>query len=397
MQPRPFVSRTADSIPPSGIREFFDLVATQDDVISLGVGEPDFPTPWKICDAVVDALRRGVTSYTSNYGLLELREAIAEDIYKRYGVEYDPGREILITAGVSEGMDVGMRAILDPGDEVIVAEPCYVSYKPCVVFAGGVPVVVATSADNDFRLQAAQIQEALTPQTKALLIGYPNNPTGAVMSRPELAQLAEIAEQHDLLVISDEIYGHLTYEGQHTCFSSLPDMKPRTLLLNGFSKAYAMTGWRIGYACGPAPIIEAMMHIHSYTALCSSVLAQVGAIEALRNCEAEMTEMIAQYDHRRRLFVNGLNEIGLPCFEPRGAFYTFPSIQGTGLSSGKFSQALLLEEKVATVPGDAFGECGEGYIRCTYASSIDQLKEALSRMAQFLDKLDSGKLPVSYA
>lgn len=386
------LSQTVRNLPPSGIREFFDLVATQDDIISLGVGEPDFATPWKICDAAVSAMRCGVTSYTSNYGLLELREAIAEDIYSRYGVEYDPGSEILITAGVSEGMDLGMRAILDPGDEVIVPEPCYVSYKPCVALASGVPVVVSTSADHDFKLGAAAVTEAITPRTKALLIGYPNNPTGAVMLRPELAQLADIAQEHDLLVISDEIYGHLTYEGHHTCFASLPDMKERTLLLNGFSKAYAMTGWRIGYACGPGPIIEAMMRIHGYTALCSSVLAQVGATEALRNCAAEMADMMAQYDQRRRLFVKGLSDIGLPCVEPRGAFYAFPSVEHTGLSSRQFCQGLLFEEKVATVPGEAFGECGERHVRCTYATDIDQLKEALSRMERFLSKLDDGKL-----
>lgn len=387
-----FVSQTVESIPPSGIREFFDLVATQDDVISLGVGEPDFSTPWKICDAAIDALQRGVTSYTSNYGLLELREAIAQDIHKRYAVEYNPDSEILITAGVSEGMDVAMRAILDPGDEVIVPEPCYVSYKPCVMLAGGRPAAVSTSADNDFKPEPSQVRKAITPRTKALLIGYPNNPTGAVLARPELIQLAEIAEEYNLLVVSDEIYSHLTYDGPHTCFASLPDMKPRTVLLNGFSKAYAMTGWRVGYACGPASIIEAMTRIHSYTALCSSVLAQVGAVEALHNCETEMTKMIAQYDQRRRLFVKRLNEIGLSCCEPRGTFYAFPAIHHTGLTSREFSRALLMEEGVATIPGDAFGQCGEGYVRCSYATRIDQLKEALNRMERFLSKLHSGKL-----
>ncbi len=387
-----FISRTVASIPPSGIREFFDLVTTRDDVISLGVGEPDFATPWKICDAAIEALRRGVTSYTSNYGLLELRETIAQDISKRYALRYDPGSEILVTAGVSEGMDVAMRAILNSGDEVIVPEPCYVSYKPCVVLAGGRPVVVCTSADDDFRPQSSQMREVITPRTKALLIGYPNNPTGAVLSRSALLQLAEIAEEHNLLVVADEIYSHLTYDGPHTCFASLPDMKPRTILLNGFSKAYAMTGWRVGYACGPAPIIEAMMRIHSYTALCSSVLAQVGAVEALHNCDGEMAQMIAQYDQRRRLFIKGLNEIGLTCCQPQGTFYAFPSIKHTSLTSREFCRALLIEEGVATVPGDAFGQCGEGYIRCTYATGMDQLKEALSRMERFLSKLHRDQL-----
>ena len=379
-------------MPPSGIREFFDLVLGMEDVISLGVGEPDFATPWKICDAVMDSLRRGVTSYTSNSGLLKLREAIADDIEGRYGVAYDPETEIVITMGVSEGMDVAMRALLSPGDEVIVPEPCYVSYKPCVSFAGGTPVGVPTRIEHEFRPQPEDIEAAITPNTRGILIGYPNNPTGAVMSRDDLAAVAEVAQQHDILVLSDEIYGHLTYNGEHTCFPSLPGMRERTLLLNGFSKAYAMTGWRVGYACGPSEIIEAMVRIHAYTALCAPISGQIGATEALRTCEREMREMVAQYDQRRRVFITGLNEIGLPCFEAKGAFYAFPSIAHTGLSSKQFSRHLLFEEKVAAVPGTAFGQCGEGHIRCTYATSMEQLKEALSRMERFLRNVEAGKI-----
>ena len=392
MSQRQLVSQLVDSMPASGIREFFDIVASRDDVISLGVGEPDFPTPWKICDAVVGGLRRGMTSYTSNYGMLELREAIAEDISTRYGIDYDPGSQILITSGVSEGLDLVMRAMLDPGDQVIVPEPCYVSYQPCVVLAGGEPVTVATQADDQFKLRPEAVREVVTDRTTALLISYPNNPTGAVMSRDELGEIAEVTAEHDLVVISDEIYSHLTYDGVHTCFASLPGMKERTVVLNGFSKAYAMTGWRVGYACGPPEIIEAMTRIHSYTALCASAIAQIGAIAALRSCEAEMKQMIAQYDQRRRLFVAGLNEIGLPCGEPKGAFYTFPCIEHTGLTSEQFARALLFEEAVAAVPGTAFGESGQGYLRCTYATDLEQLQEALARIERFLKKLANGEV-----
>ena len=390
-QRRP-VSQLVESMPASGIREFFDIVASRDDVISLGVGEPDFPTPWKICDAVLGGLRQGRTSYTSNYGMRELREAIAEDISARYGVDYDPGSQILITSGVSEAMDLVMRAVLDPGDQVIVPEPCYVSYKPCVVLTGGEPLTVATRADDEFKLRPEAVREAVTDRTIALLISYPNNPTGAVMSREELGEIAEVAAECDLVVISDEIYGHLTYDGAHTCFASLPGMKERTVVLNGFSKAYAMTGWRVGYACGPPEIVEAMTRIHSYTALCASAVAQIGAIAALRSCEAEMKQMIAQYDQRRRLFVAGLNEIGLACGEPKGAFYTFPYIEHTGLTSEQFAKALLFEEAVAAVPGNAFGESGQGYLRCTYATGVEQLKEALVRIERFLKKLAKGEV-----
>jgi aminotransferase len=381
-------------MPPSGIREFFDLVIGRDDVVSLGVGEPDFATPWKICDAVIDSLRNGATSYTSNHGLIELRRAISTDIATRYGVEYHPETEIVVTMGVSEGMDVAMRAILNPGDEVIVPEPCYVSYKPSVVFAGGVPVTITTYEKDDFKLRPEALRAAITPKTRALVIGYPSNPTGAVMTGKELAQIAAVAREHDLIVLSDEIYAHLTYDGTHTCFSSLPGMRERTLILNGFSKAYAMTGWRIGYACGPAEIVNAMVRIHAYTALCAPIMGQIGATEALLHCEDEMRRMVSAYDQRRRLFVAGLNEIGLRCFEPRGAFYAFPSIEATGLKSRAFAKSLLFEESVAAVPGDAFGPCGEGYLRCTYATSLDNLKLALERMHGFLEKLRGGSIAV---
>lgn len=383
-------SRLARELPPNGIREFFDLVQTRADVISLGVGEPDFATPWDICDAAIEGMRRGATSYTSNYGTLELREAIAEDLAQRYGVAYDPTCEILITNGVSEAMDLAMRALLDPGDEVVVGEPCYVSYKPCVEMAGGRAVTLATRMEDRFILKPEALEAAVTPQTRAFTLCYPNNPTGAVMTRDELLPLARLAEERDLLVISDEIYAHLTYVGTHTCFSSLPGMRERTLLLNGFSKAYAMTGWRLGYACGPAEIIDSMMRIHSYTALCAPALAQVAAVEALRHGEEEMRRMVAHYDQRRRLLLQGYQDLGLPCFEPRGAFYTFPSIAHTGLTSAQFAQGLLFEENVAAVPGTAFGPCGEGHIRATYATHIDQLKEALVRIERFLDKIKSG-------
>lgn len=383
-----------EHMPPSGIREFFDLTLGMEGVVTLGVGEPDFATPWKICDAVVDSLRRGQTSYTSNYGLMELREAIAEDLGMRWGVDYDPAAELIVTMGVSEAMDVAMRALLSPGDEVVVPEPCYVSYKACVSMAGGKPVVVPCTVEHDFRPQVSDLEAAITPRTRGLIIGYPNNPTGTVMSREDLLQIARLAEKHDLFVVSDEIYAHLTYDGEHTCFASLPGMRERTILMNGFSKAYAMTGWRIGFTAAPSDLIEGMVRIHAYTALSAPISGQIGAIEALQHCEREMHEMVRDYDQRRRVFIKGLNDIGLPCFEARGAFYAFPSIAHTGLTSKQFSKALLYDEKVAAVPGTAFGDCGEGYLRCTYAQSMDNLKEALVRMERFLGKLNAGKVQV---
>ncbi len=388
------LSRLAERLQPSGIREFFDLVVGMDNVISLGVGEPDFPTPWRICDAVVDSLRHGQTSYTSNRGLLELRVEIAHYLERRYGVQYDPETEILVTVGVSEALDVVMRALLDPGDEVLVPDPSYVSYGPCVELAQGRPVFIPTRLEDEFKLQPDTVSGAVTNNTRALLIGYPNNPTGAVMTRADLEDVARVAVANDLVVVSDEIYAELTYEGEHTCVPSLPGMRERTVLLNGFSKAYAMTGWRVGYACGPEDIIEAMVRIHAYVALCAPIVAQTAAIEALRNGAGDRARMIADYDQRRRVFVGGLNRIGLTCFEPRGAFYAFPSIQHTGLTSQQFSRALLEDQKVAAVPGSAFGHCGEGHIRCTYASSIADLREALARMERFLYRLEAGEIDV---
>jgi len=387
MSERDRLSAMARALPPSGIREFFDLVMGMDDVISLGVGEPDFATPWHICDAAIASLRRGMTSYTSNLGLMELREAIARDMHSRWGVGYSAADQIIVTVGVSEALDLTMRALLDPGDEVIVPEPCFVAYKPAVLMAGGVPVTVCTEEDDEFRLLPEALEAAITPRTKALLIGYPNNPTGATMGREDLLPIAEICRRHDLLVLSDEIYALLTYQGEHTCFSSLPGMFERTLVFNGFSKAYAMTGWRLGYACGPADLIEALNRLHAYTIMCAPVSAQVAAMEALRGGEHEMRQMIAEYDQRRRLLVKGLNELGLPCFMPSGAFYAFPNIAHLGLSSREFSRRLLFEQKVAAVPGTAFGDCGEGYLRCTYATSTENLKLALQRLGEFIASL----------
>ena len=381
------VSPLVRSIPPSGIRRFFDIVAEMKGVISLGVGEPDFVTPWHIRESCVHGLQRGYTSYTSNYGLLELREEITQMIETDYGVSYNPKCEALVTVGVSEALDLAMRAILSPGDEVLVPEPCYVSYKACVTLAGGVPVSVCCTREHEFRVTVDQLAASLTPRTKALLIGYPNNPTGAVMPREQLATIAKFAEEHDLIVISDEIYANLTYDGKHTCFSALPEMRDRTILLNGFSKAYAMTGWRIGYALGNEDFIAAMTKIHQFTMLCAPITAQIAAIEALKQGKPSRERMVAEYDKRRRLMVEGFRNMGLDCFEPKGAFYVFPSIQNTGLTSLEFAEKLLQAEKVALVPGDAFGACGEGYVRCSYAASSKNLAEALDRIGRFVKPL----------
>ncbi|MBP2644832.1 MAG: patA [Firmicutes bacterium] len=372
------------SLPPSGIRRFFDIVAEMKGVVSLGVGEPDFVTPWHIRESCVYGLQQGYTAYTSNYGLLELRHEITKLFERQYGVSYDHRREALVTVGVSEALDLAMRAILTPGDEVLIPEPCYVSYTACVSLAGGVPVTVPTLMENEFRVTVEQLEALVTPRTKALLIGYPNNPTGAIMPKEELASIADFAKKHDLIVISDEIYGDLTYSGTHTCFSSLPDMRDRTILLNGFSKAYAMTGWRIGYALSNPDFIAAMNKIHQYTMLCAPVTAQIAAIEALKNGQCAKEQMLREYNRRRRLMVDGLKKIGLSCFEPKGAFYIFPSIKETGLTSLEFAEELLKKEKVAIVPGDAFGTSGEGFVRCSYASSTANLTEALTRIERFV-------------
>jgi len=380
------LAQRISSVPPSGIRKFFDIIATMDDVISLGVGEPDFDTPGHITQAGIRSLERGETSYTSNSGMLELREELSKHLNRLYGVEYSPADELLITVGVSEALYLALLTAVDLGDEVIVPEPCFVSYKPGVIFAGGTPVTVEAGVENGFEITAAEIEGKITSKTKALLIGYPNNPTGAVMSRTRLEEIAAVAEKHDLIVISDEIYDRLVYGVEHVCFSSLPNMRERTILLGGFSKTYAMTGWRLGYAAASAPVLDGMRKAHQYMIMCAPTTAQVAGIEALRNGEKAVQEMLAEYDQRRRVIVDGLNSIGMPCFEPQGAFYAFPSIQNTSLSSEEFSEKLLFEQKVAVVPGTAFGQCGEGYVRCAYATSMVNIEEALGRMEDIVKR-----------
>ena len=378
------ISQKVHSISPSGIRKFFDLLSSVEGVISLGVGEPDFVTPWHIREAATDSLEKGYTMYTSNYGMLELRQELAKYLEHHYGVSYQPEREILVTVGVSEGLDLAVRAILNPGDEVIIPDPWYVSYPPCVILAGGTPVFVPLSKQNNFVLKAEDVEPLINKQTKAILIGYPSNPTGAVMSREELAEIAKLAQKYNLLVISDEIYARLVYGVEHTCFASLPGVKEQTILLGGFSKAFAMTGWRIGYIAANPQLIEAMLKIHQYTMLCVPTMSQMAGIEALRSGEDDVAKMVKEYDRRRRFIVRKLNEIGLPCFEPKGAFYAFPSIEATGMSSEEFAERLLMEEQVAVVPGSAFGQCGEGFVRCCYATSLASIEEALKRMERFV-------------
>lgn len=382
------LSPAVQSIAPSGIRKFFDIAAKMQDVISLGVGEPDFVTPWSIRESCVYGLERGYTSYTANRGTLELRQEISNFFSIRHGVEYNPETEILVTVGVSEAMDLAMRAITSPGDEVLIPEPCYVSYKACTTLAGGIPIAVPTKLENEFRIRPEDLEKYLTPKTRSIIIGYPNNPTGAIMEREDLEAIAKFAEDHDLIVISDEIYGELTYGGRDPiCFSSLEGMRDRTIVLNGFSKAYAMTGWRIGYALGVPEIIAAMTKIHQYTMLCAPITAQMAAVEALRHGEKYMKKMVAEYDRRRKLIHEGFSKIGFPAFEPKGAFYIFPDITSSGLSSDEFAEKLLEREHVAVVPGSAFGNCGEGHIRCSYATSIDKISEALNRIEHFKKNL----------
>jgi len=380
------VKKNIKEMPFSGIRKFFDLASGIKGVISLGVGEPDFITPWHICEAGVYSLEKGYTNYTSNCGLEELRREITGYLLRRFNLQYDYSREIVVTVGASEAIDIALRSVLEPGDEVIIPEPCFVAYKPCTVMAGGVAKTVATREADHFKLRSEDLEKAITPRSKVLLMCYPNNPTGAVMTEKELQAIAGIVEKHDLLVIADEIYSELTYDGEHVSFASLPGMKERTVLVNGFSKSFAMTGWRIGYAAAPEDIAVAMLKIHQYTIMCAPIMGQMAAIEALKNGEGEVKKMAGRYDQRRSLIVNGLNQIGLPCFEPKGAFYAFPSVKFTGMSSQEFCETLLKEEKVAVVPGDAFGRCGEGYIRCSYAASVEQITEALNRMEKFLER-----------
>jgi aminotransferase len=373
-------SQIVNKITPSGIRRFFDLVASTEGAISLGVGEPDFATPWHIREAAIYSLEKGYTMYTSNLGIPELRQELSRYLKKSHGLDYDPASELLITVGVSEGLD------LDPDDEVIMPDPHYVAYDSCVILAGGKPIFVPTSQKNNFEISAADIEAQVNDKTKAIMLGYPANPTGAVMPRDKLEQVAEVARRHNLLIISDEIYGRLVYGVEHTCIATLPQMKESTILLGGFSKAYAMTGWRLGYVAASSEVIAAMFKIHQYTIMCAPTMAQVAAIEALKSGEDDVTNMVEDYNRRRLFMVKGLNKIGLPCFEPKGAFYAFPSIKSTGMTSEQFAEKLLIEEKVAVVPGDAFGQYGEGYVRCCYATSLADIEEALSRMGRFVER-----------
>jgi len=381
---RNFISTRVDLTPPSGIRKFFDIAATMPDVISLGIGEPDFVTPEPILQAGVASLQRGETAYTSNSGTIELRRALSRHLQRLYGVAYEPESEILITVGVSEALYLGLTAVLNPGDEVIIPEPCFVAYAPEVTFANGVPVMVPTFVADNFQVTAATIAAAITPKTKAILLGYPNNPTGAVMTRQVMEEIAAVVEQHDLLIISDEIYDQLIYGIQHVCVPGLPGMRDRTVLLGGFSKNYAMTGWRIGYACTNPELLAAMRKVHQYTIMSAPTTAQAAAVVALEQGDEHVKGMRQEYDRRRRLIVDGFNTLGLDCFEPRGAFYAFPSIRRSGLSSDDFAMALLAEEEVALVPGDAFGTSGAGFVRASYATAYEKIEEALNRIESFM-------------
>ena len=374
-------------IRPSGIRKFFDIVSEMKDAISLGVGEPDFDTPWHIRDEGIYSLERGKTHYTSNAGLMELREEICRYLYRRQGLSYDPVKEVLITVGGSEAIDIGLRAMCNPGDEVLIPQPSYVSYEPCAVLAGAKPVIINLKAENEFRLTAQELEDAITEKTKILILPFPNNPTGAIMGRKDLEAIAEVILKHDIFVMSDEIYSELTYKDKHVSIAELPGMQERTILINGFSKAYAMTGWRLGYACGPREIIQQMTKIHQFAIMCAPTTSQCAAVEALKNGDGDVEQMRTAYTQRRRYLMNAFREMGLECFEPYGAFYVFPCIKEFGLTSDEFAERLLKEEKLAVVPGTAFGDCGEGFLRISYAYSMEQLKEALSRMNRFIQRL----------
>ncbi len=382
-----FVSQKIQDMPYSGIRKFFDVAQQLQGVVSLGVGEPDFHTPWNIREEAIFRLERGGIIYTSNPGLTELRTEISRYMSARFNVDYDPLKQTIVTVGGSEAIDLVFRAIIEPGDEVLVTEPSFVPYVPCINMAGGVPVPISTKAENQFRLTPEEILSHITPRTKAILMCYPSNPTGAIMPKAELEQIAAVLREHDILVISDEIYAELTYEGEHISIASLPGMYDRTVIVSGFSKAFSMTGWRLGYACGPADVINAMIKIHQYIVMCAPTVAQYAGIEAMRNGMPSVDRMRNEYNQRRRVIVEGFRSLGLECFEPLGAFYVFPSIQSTGLSSEEFCTRLLYDQKVAVVPGNAFGASGEGFIRCSYAYSIENIKTALNRMDKFLKSL----------
>ncbi len=380
-------------IKPSGIRKFFDIVSERKDAISLGVGEPDFDTPWHIRDEGIYSLEKGKTFYTSNAGLKELREEICRYLQRKQGLAYDPLKEVVVTVGGSEAIDIGLRAMVNPGDEVLIPQPSYVSYEPCAVLAGAVPVIINLKAENEFRLTARELEEAVTDRTKILILPFPNNPTGAIMERRDLEAIAEVAVKRDLFVLSDEIYAELSYKEKHVSIAQMPGMKERTILINGFSKAYAMTGWRLGYACGPANILEQMTKIHQFAIMCAPTTSQYAAVEALRNGDEDVAEMCRAYNQRRRFLLNAFREMNLPCFEPFGAFYVFPCIKEFGMSSDDFATRFLDEENVAVVPGTAFGECGEGFLRISYAYSVEKLKIAMGRLERFVGKLreEQGK------
>ena len=385
------LSKTIVTIQPSGIRKFFDIVSEMKDAISLGVGEPDFDTPWHIRDEGIYSLEKGRTFYTSNSGLKELRMEIAKFLSRRYGLEYDFNREMVITVGGSEAIDIAMRAMLDPGDEVLIPQPSYVSYYPCCILANGTPVVIELKAENEFRLKPEELEAAITPKTKLLVLPYPNNPTGAVMEKSDLEAIAGIIQKHDLYVLSDEIYSELTYTDNHVSIASLPGMKERTIVINGFSKSHAMTGWRLGYACGPEIIIKQMLKIHQYAIMCAPTTSQYAAIDAMKNGDEDVQKMREEYNGRRRYLLHRFKEMGLECFEPFGAFYMFPCIKEFGMTSEEFATALLKAKKVAVVPGTAFGECGEGFLRVSYAYSLEDLKVALRRIEEFITELREKK------
>lgn len=381
------VSPVVSALPPSGIRKFFDIVAEMDDAISLGVGEPDFTTPWAIREAGIYSLEKGQTHYTANAGLMELREEICKYNKRRFGLEYDPKKEVVVTVGGSEAIDLMVRALISEGDEVLIPEPSFVCYKPCTIMAGGVPVPIETKEEDDFRLLPKQLKEKITDKTKLLILPYPNNPTGGIMSRADLEAIADVLKDTNIMVLSDEIYGELCYGDEgHTSFAAIENMKERTVVVNGFSKSFAMTGWRLGYALGPERIIKLMTKIHQYGIMSAPTTAQFAAVEGLKNCDNDVEEMRREYNYRRRYIVDGFRAMGLSCFEPLGAFYVFPCIKSTGMTSEEFCQNLLMEEKVAVVPGNAFGESGEGFIRCSYAYSIENIQEALKRIERFVNR-----------
>lgn len=382
----PLADKVVD-IKPSGIRKFFDIASEMKDAISLGVGEPDFDTPWHIRDEGIYSLEQGRTIYTSNAGLKELRQEISYYIGRKQGVNYDPMKEVLVTVGGSEAIDIGLRAMINPGDEVLIPQPSFVSYEPCAILAGAVPVIIHLKEENEFRLTAKELEEAITDKTKLLVLPFPNNPTGAIMERKDLEAIAEVILKHDIFVMSDEIYSELTYTDKHVSIIELPGMRERTILINGFSKAYAMTGWRLGYACGPEDIIAQMTKIHQFAIMCAPSTSQYAAIEALKNGDEDVVEMRTAYNQRRRFLLNAFKEMGMSCFEPYGAFYVFPCVKEFGMSSDEFATRFLKEEKVAVVPGTAFGDCGEGYLRISYAYSLEHLKTAMGRMKKFVTRL----------